>query len=167
MSLLLAKVGPAFGNPFKQGDMMNKHVLVMIGCAYITMAAGESTLFQSLVIKHRNGASAIRAFKKPKLCIFNQKNLHATDKQDVEHILASFAAVMQCFFNIVQEPKNKQKIALNVANMFLNFLNASKVIVKGSDILLDTDKQKVRDLLTIIDTPPSPAVSAIFVKKNS
>jgi hypothetical protein len=79
------------------------------------------------------------------------QQIDKADQEDVQRILNSFAGVMQCFFRIVQDPENKEQVTNELLGMLANVLQASKVIMKGSDILLDEDKEVVEQQLTSIE----------------
>lgn len=99
--------------------------------------------------------------KLPLFMITRKKtNWSEKDKQEVREILASFAAIMQCFFTIVQDPENRQNVTVGIGGILANIAYAGKVIMRGSDILLDQDKEILEEWL---DTMPAPAQRMCYI----
>ncbi len=159
---------------------MNKQLLLIIGLHCVMMIHAD-TVQKTLLIKTFQKpvenllvSSDKTPLKKSTSFFINRKKHRPSwrdiDKEKMRKILLSFADVMQCFFNIVQEPENKQKaavsVAANIAAMFFNFLKAGTVIVEKTDILIDSDKQAVRALLTTIDVPPTKEICTIITRNN-
>ena len=84
------------------------------------------------------------------------------DKEEVQQILSSFAGVMQSFFTIVQDPENKDNVLQGLAGMLANVINAGKVIMKGSDILLEADKEIIKKAIAAIDMDDKATMLRFF-----
>jgi hypothetical protein len=148
---------------------MNKQFLFIMSLNCMMVAAdtvSQKTLLKSHFLKAIQKpmknmlvpSTAMALLKKEaNLLVITRKNTRPSwqqsDKKEVQQILASFADIMQCFFKIVQDPENRQNVTLGIAGMLANIVQAGKVIMRGTDILMDSDKKTVEEWLTTIHLP--------------
>ncbi len=102
--------------------------------------------------------------KKAPLLVITKKT-QLSDREDVRQILTSFAEVMRYFFIMVQNPERGENIAVGLAGILAHIVQAGKVIMRGSDIMVENDKQLIQEWMATLKSPPKKMYTLIM--KNS